>query len=238
MKSLKTMALVVGLLGLSGVSQAQFSSTWTLVSDYDFRGFSQSAKDPALQASADYAFGDSGFAVGAWASNVDFDVPELGIDVDGDIELDIYANYTGEINDTFSWTVGFNYYSYPGSDDIGEYPEFFVGLNAGDFSIKQWYADSLFDSGVSGQYTEANYSYSINDAVSLGFHAGYAWGDAWEDAELLDYAVQVNWAVNNFTLFAKFTGTDASGDQKIEFDGNNNEPRFLVGVTTTLPWGK
>ena len=72
MKSIKTMALVTGLLALSGVSQAQFSSTWTAVSDYDFRGFSQSAKNPALQGSADYAFGDSGFSIGAWASNVDF----------------------------------------------------------------------------------------------------------------------------------------------------------------------
>ncbi len=73
MKSMKTLALVTGLLALSGVSQAQFSSTWTAVSDYDFRGFSQSAKNPALQASADYAFGESGFSMGAWASNVDFD---------------------------------------------------------------------------------------------------------------------------------------------------------------------
>src|SRR6185295_14762240 len=90
MKSLKTLSLVAGLLALSGVSQAQFSSTWTAVSDYDFRGFSQSAKDPALQGSADYAFGDSGFSVGAWASNVDFSP------VDGDVELDLYANYVGK----------------------------------------------------------------------------------------------------------------------------------------------
>src|ERR1041384_8799245 len=107
MKSMKNLALVIGLLALSGVSQAQFSSTWTAVSDYDFRGFSQTAKDPALQASADYAFGESGFAIGAWASNVDFDG-------DADIELDLYAGYTGEINDTFSWTAGFVSYNYPG----------------------------------------------------------------------------------------------------------------------------
>ena len=117
MKSIKTLALVTGLLALSGVSQAQFSSTWTVVSDYDFRGVSQSAKDPALQGSADYAFGDSGFSVGAWASNVDFSP------FDGDIELDLYANYAGKINDTFSWTAGLTYYSYPGSDDLGEYAE-------------------------------------------------------------------------------------------------------------------
>ena len=108
MKSMKNLALVIGLLALSGVSQAQFSSTWTAVSDYDFRGFSQSAKDPALQASADYAFGDSGFSIGAWASNVDF-----GKTVDGDIELDLYAGYVGKINDTFSWTAG----SVTGSED-------------------------------------------------------------------------------------------------------------------------
>src|SRR5687768_17626345 len=98
MKSMKTLALATGLLALSGVSQAQFSSTWTAVSDYDFRGWSQTAKDPALQASADYAFADTGFSMGAWASNVDFEN-------DADIELDLYANYVGEINDTFSWTA-------------------------------------------------------------------------------------------------------------------------------------
>jgi uncharacterized protein (TIGR02001 family) len=232
MKSMKTFALAAGLMGLSGVSQAQFSSTWTAVSDYDFRGFSQSAKDPALQASADYAFGDSGFSMGAWASNIDFEP------LDGDIELDIYLNYVGSINDTFSWLAGVNYYAYPGSDDIGEYPEIYLGFSAGSFTFKQWYADSLYDSDVSGQYTEGNYTASINDAVSLAFHAGYAWGDAWDAEEVVDYSVQLNWAVNNFTIFGKFTGTDASEANEYTSDVNNNEPRFLVGVTTTLPWGE
>ena len=231
MKSMKTLALVVGLLGLSGVSQAQFSSTWTAVSDYDFRGFSQSAKDPALQASADYAFGETGFSIGAWASNVDFSP------ADGDIELDIYANYVGTINDTFAWTAGLVYYSYPGSDDLGEYPEFYVGFNAGDFSFKQWYADNLYDLDVEGLYTEANYTATISDKVSLAFHAGYAWGDGWDAEELVDYAVQLNYTAGNFTIFGKFTGTDASDANEFTSDVGNNEPRFLVGVTTTLPWG-
>ena len=231
MKSFKRMALVAGLLALSGVSQAQFSSTWTAVSDYDFRGFSQSAKDPALQASADYAFGETGFAVGAWASNVDF-----GPGVDGDVELDLYASYVGKINDTFSWTAGITYYSYPGSNDVGEYPEAYVGLDAGNFSFKQWYADKLYDGPDSAQYTEANYSQPFGDNFSLDFHLGYAWGDAWDGAELTDYAVQANWTAGKFTLFAKFTGTDASGADKIKTDENNNEPRVLIGVTTTFPW--
>jgi uncharacterized protein (TIGR02001 family) len=240
MKSIKTLALVTGLLALSGVSQAQFSSTWTLVSDYDFRGYSQSAKDPALQGSADYAFGDSGFSVGAWASNVDFD------GYDGDLELDLYANYIGKINDTFSWTAGLTRYTYPLSDasfnklEIGEYFEGYVGFNAGNFSFKQWYSNDFYEADESAQYTEVNYTQPINDQFSLALHAGYSWGDYWDQAgdEIVDYAVQANYTLGNFTLFGKFTGTDASGAMKVKTDSGNNEARVLVGVMTTLPWSK
>jgi uncharacterized protein (TIGR02001 family) len=232
MKSIKTLALVAGLLAISGVSQAQFSSTWTAVSDYDFRGYSQSAKDPAIQASADYAFGDSGFSIGAWASNIDFSP------VDGDIELDLYAGYTGKINDTFSWTAGITRYTYP-SSDLGEYFEGFVGFNAGAFSFKQWYANDFYEVDESAEYTEVNYTIPVGDKFSIALHAGYSWGDYWKDingAEITDYAVQGNYVLGNFTIFAKFTGTDASGDQKFTSDVGNNEPRGLVGVMTTFPW--
>ena len=245
MKSIKSLALVIGLLALSGVSQAQFSSTWTAVSDYDFRGWSQSAKDPALQGSADYAFGDSGFSIGAWASNVDF-----GSSIDGDIELDVYANYVGKINDTFSWTAGLTRYNYPGSSAsstksaIGEYFEGYVGFNAGNFSFKQWYSNDFYELGDSAEYTEANYTQAIGDKFSLNFHAGYSWGDYWdavgdatgESGPILDYGVQANFTAGNFTIFGKLTGTDASGLEKVKTDASNNEARFLVGVMTTFPW--
>jgi uncharacterized protein (TIGR02001 family) len=245
MKSIKTLALVTGLLAVSGVSQAQFSSTWTAVSDYDFRGVTQSGTDPALQASADYAFGDSGFSVGAWASNVDF------APFDGDIEFDLYANYVGTINDTFSWTAGITYYMYPGSDaveslglpSLGEYAEAYVGFNAGSFSFKQWYSNDFYESDEDGLYTEANYTASISEAFSLAFHAGYSWGGYWDDlGELLDesgtvfdYAVQANYVAGKFKIFGKFTGTE--GDAEVTDDVFNNEARFLVGVMTTFPWG-
>jgi uncharacterized protein (TIGR02001 family) len=236
MKSIKTLALVTGLLTISGVSQAQFSSTWTAVSDYDFRGFSQSAKDPALQGSADFAFAN-GVSIGAWASNVDF-----GDSNDEDIELDLYVNYAGKINDTFSWTTGATWYDYPAGDDAEGYWEAYVGFNAGAFSFKQWYADDFYAlaDSVSALYTEANYTVPIGEKFSLAFHTGYSWGDYWEngDAETFDYAVQGNYSAGNFTIFGKFTGTDASGPLKVTDDVFNNEPRFLVGVMTTFPWGE
>jgi uncharacterized protein (TIGR02001 family) len=231
MKSIKTLALVTGLLAISGVSQAQFSSTWTAVSDYDFRGVSQSGKDPALQGSADYAFAN-GLSIGAWASNVDFGV-------DDDIELDLYLNYTGKINDTFAWTAGGTWYDYPTGDDIDGYAEVYIGFNAGKFSMKQWFADDFYAGGDSAMYTEANYTEPMTDSLSLALHVGYSWGDYWDSLEpVYDYAVQLNWTAGHFTVFGKITGTDASGPLKVEGDVNNNEARGLIGVSTTFPWSK
>ena len=53
-----------------------FSWNLGVTSDYVFRGITQTDFDPALQGGLDYAFGDSGWYVGAWASNVDFADPD------------------------------------------------------------------------------------------------------------------------------------------------------------------
>ncbi|HKZ73633.1 MAG TPA: TorF family putative porin [Steroidobacteraceae bacterium] len=227
------------LLAAQG-AYAQFSSTVTLTSDYDFRGYSQSAKDPALQGSLDYAL-PNGFAVGAWASNVDF-----GDSVDGDIELDLYGNYTGEINDKTSWVAGFVYYLYPGSDAsatkvaIGEYPEYYAGINAGPLSFKQWYSNDLYELDEDGWYTEGNATIELPQSFLLLLHAGYSWGDYWDLAggEIFDYSVGVGYAIKNFSLNLKLTGTDASGAQQITSDAANNEDRVIFSVATTLPWGE
>ena len=236
-------------LAVAGTANAgEFSSTITAASDYDFRGVSQSAKDPALQASLDYAF-DNGFYIGAWASNIDFEP------FDGDIEANLYAGYGAEIRENLSWSVGAVYYLYPGSDSVtvdlgngpevlpslGEYWEAYVGLDVGPISLKQWYADDLYEIGESAFYTEANTAYAIGETgFSILAHLGYSWGDAWDDdvlgGELFDYSVGVGYDFSNFSLALKYTGTDASGDQKVTSDVGNNEGRIVFTVSTTLPW--
>lgn len=248
MKQVKWLAAAAALAAAGTANAGEFSSTITAVSDYDFRGFSQSKKDPALQASLDYGF-DNGFAIGAWASNIDFEP------VDGDIELDLYAGYSADISDNVSWNVGAVYYLYPGSDtrtisdgegtiqidDIGEYWEAYVGIDVGPVSLKQWYADNLYDIDESALYTEANATFPIGETgFSVLAHVGYSWGDAWDDdvlgGELFDYSIGVGYDFEKFSLALKYTGTDASGDQKITDDVANNEGRVVFSISTTLPW--
>jgi len=232
MSSIKKWALVAALAGAASVANAQFSSTITATNDYDFRGFSQSAKDPALQASADYAFGESGWAIGAWASNVDFDN-------DADVELDLYGGYTGTINDNASWNAGLVYYAYPGSDDVDDYWEAYVGLALGPVGLKQWYSDDLYNLGDSAFYTEANASFPIGgETFSILAHLGYSYGDAFDTAgdDVLDYSIGVGASFYNFDFALKWVDTDT--DLEVTDDVLNNEGRVIFTVATTLPWGE
>lgn len=221
--------ILVAALWVTG-AQAQFSSTVDVVSDYDFRGVSLSARDPALQASLDYTFGDSGFSAGAWASNVDF-----GPDYDADLEVDYYVDYERALNDTFALVAGISLYTYP-SSDVDSSPEAYVGFGAGDFELRQWFTDDYSALGQTAFYTEANYTAALSESVALTLHAGYSYGDAFEEAELFDFAVGLGYTAGNFVVGATLVGTDASGDLEVDGDAFNNQPRLLVSISTTLPW--
>ena len=231
-KVVSALASLTALAAMSGVAHAQFSATVTATSDYDFRGVSLSAKNPALQASLDYEL-PNGFAIGVWGSNID-----SGSDVDDDIEVDYYLSYSAEINDDTSFNAGYTYYDYPGGDDTRSYPEYYVGVTLKALDIKQWYSHKFLGFDETAQYTEVNYSHELPNNFSLSFHGGYSWGDFWKSAggEVFDYSVGVGYSVNRFDLGLKLTGTDASGDLKVTDDVFNNEARVVFTVSTTFPW--
>jgi len=112
MKLIRGGLVMIGLLGVAGAAQAGVTSTWTATNDYDFRGNSQSAKDPAIQASLDYA-ATSGWYVGAWASNIDFGVPSGGPLENPDVELDVYGGFTKTLESGWAYDFGLVAYTYP-----------------------------------------------------------------------------------------------------------------------------
>jgi uncharacterized protein (TIGR02001 family) len=106
---------------MAGEPDWRFPLSVTLVSDYIFRGQSQSWGRPALQFSAE-AVHRSGFYAGFFASNVsDHWLPGASV------ETDLYGGYRGSLADTISYDAGVVYYAYPGAnwnDSI------FTGFNA------------------------------------------------------------------------------------------------------------
>lgn len=88
-----------------------YSMTMTGTSDYIFRGFSQTAEDPAFQLSFDATYGI--FYAGVWGSNIDFDNAN---GLDENAEIDIYAGITPSVG-SVTFDLGVLYYWYPDLND-------------------------------------------------------------------------------------------------------------------------
>ena len=125
-------------------------------------------------------------------------------------------------------------------DDIDGYPEVYVGFNAGDFSFKQWYSDDFYDAGRRARmYTEANYTHADRREILAGVPRRLCVGRLLgrQPTKSIDYAVQGNYDGRQFHDLRQVHRHRCQRRAKITDDVNNNEPRFLVGVMTTFPWG-
>lgn len=91
-------------------SPITISGNVALTSDYRFRGVSLSAGDIALQGGIDVVH-ESGFYVGTWASSIQGGTPY------GEVELDVYGGWTGQVAEGVTVDVGLLYYLYPTTDD-------------------------------------------------------------------------------------------------------------------------
>jgi uncharacterized protein (TIGR02001 family) len=223
----------LGLFAAAGAANAEISGTVTATNDYDFRGASQSAEDPALQASLDYA-NDSGWYIGVWGSNVDF-----GPGDPADLEIDVYTGFSGGEEDGLGWDVGFVYYTYPDESDYN-YPEIYGSLSYGMFSGGLAYSNDWINSDQSSIYLNGDVSVPVAENFSINAHAGYSFGDFFEDldSEYFDYSIGVGYTAGNFELGLSYVDTDLDrGDALFSSDDVfNTEGRVIFTVSTTFPW--
>ncbi|HEX5393025.1 MAG TPA: TorF family putative porin [Rhodocyclaceae bacterium] len=158
-----------------------------VVSDYIFRGISQTAHAPALQGGIDYAF-SSGFYVGTWASNVKW---VEGWQGSGSTEVDVYGGYRGAFaNPDFTYDIGTIYYTYPshGKTNLGlanpTTQELYASIGYKWVSAKYsyvnsshfvgWYGGSNLDKDTRGSdYLELNANYDMGDGWTLIGHVGH-----------------------------------------------------------------
>ncbi|MDB5774782.1 MAG: hypothetical protein JWP38_915, partial [Herbaspirillum sp.] len=102
------------------------------VSDYRYRGISQTRLDPAVQGGADYIYNPLGLYLGTWASNIKWirdGVDASGADGKGGVEIDLYGGKKGDIGGGFTYDVGGLYYYYPSNNYS------VIGKNANTFEL-------------------------------------------------------------------------------------------------------
>lgn len=85
-----------------------------LVSDYRFRGISQTSFKPAIQLGVDFVH-KSGFYLGAFGANVDW-IKDFNGATRGGYEIDLYGGFKGNITKDLGFDLGVITYQYPGNN--------------------------------------------------------------------------------------------------------------------------
>ncbi|MDE2618047.1 MAG: TorF family putative porin [Burkholderiales bacterium] len=177
------MALAALTLTAGSSVMAQLAYNVGAVSEYRYRGIAQTALAPAVQGGVDYAH-SSGFYVGAWGSQIRW-IKEAGtaanIETKGDVELDIYGGYKGEISKDFTYDVGYLRYEYVGNTykDVStanaSTDEAYGALTYGAYTFKVSYAFSnLFGTAKSdgSVYYDLSATYDLGSGYSVVPHVG------------------------------------------------------------------
>ncbi|MBW8843551.1 MAG: hypothetical protein JF607_01080 [Burkholderiales bacterium] len=186
------------------------------VSEYRYRGISQSRLKPALQGGIDYAAAN-GFYVGTWASTIKWikDIPGG----DAQVEVDLYGGYKTEVAPGLTLDVGGLYYLYP-SNNLKNVPGFanantfevYGALTYGPVTAKYSHsATNLFgnvDSKNSG-YFDVTATFDLGDGLSLAPHVGHQTVKHLSVASYTDYSLTLAKDFSGLVVSGAVIGTDA-----------------------------
>jgi uncharacterized protein (TIGR02001 family) len=198
-----------------------FTGNVGLVTDYIFRGISQSHGKPAIQGGFDYAH-SSGLYAGIWGSSIAWvsDAQNTSVPV----EIDVYGGYKNTFADDFNYDVGVITYNYPGSKD--------VTANA---SAK---ANTVEVYGALGwKWLTAKYSHTVSSHF-VGWYGGAAGTDTTKDTRGSNY-LELNaaydlgegWGIAGHIGHQKVAGYDKVGDTDASYSD------WKIGVTKDVGFG-
>ncbi len=234
-KTLLALAAASSLSAAPGITMAQdspLSFNIGVVSDYRYRGISQSRFKPALQGGLDYAL-PSGFYVGAWASTIKW-IKDNG--VDGEVELDLYGGIKFPLMTDLTLDLGVLRYEYLGNKlrDTGIYSnasttELYAALGYGPVTAK--YSHSVTDlfgniDTKSSKYLELNASFDLGDGWAIAPHIGRQLVKNLSVASYTDYSLAVTKDLSGFVVGISLVGTNA--DEGFYVPGPSaNSSKFL-----------
>lgn len=203
-----------------GSSPWSISGTFGVVSDYMFRGVSQTQGDAAIQAGVTVSH-ESGFYGSVWGSNVDF-----GPGDDTDFEVDFTLGYGGAINDSTTYDLNVTYYAYPNQPSGSDYDyyEIIAGIThdfGNNFSAgaKIAFSPENFDNTGNEFYISANGTYAATEWLSVSANVGYQTLDDnyyTEDSYVYyDIGATVTYGILNLDIRYVATDSDVINDDKV-----------------------
>lgn len=230
-----SVAAAFALPGVAGAQQAApaeaksphtFTGNMTIISEYRFRGISQTFGKPAIQGGVDYSHA-SGFYLGNWDSNVSDTAGYPG----GNIEMDFYGGWRNTWGD-LGLDLGLIYYYYPGSNAAGggsqgalvnphstatntgtvHNTEFYVGGSWKWLSLKWSHALSdyfMVPSTKGTNYLDLSAAYDMGGGWGVNGHIGHTTVHGFSEASYSDYKLGVTKDLAGWSLGASIVTTNA-----------------------------
>jgi uncharacterized protein (TIGR02001 family) len=194
----------------------------TVVSDYRFRGISQSFKNFAVQGTVSLSH-ESGLYLTLWGSSID-DYVVNG----GDVELDIVGGYKHTFEGGPTIDVGATYYYYPGSGAFGfgnfnsDFIEPYLAVShtvgpvtgkiLGAYAPKQKAQSAGFNAKDDNLYLAGDLTAAIPDTgVSLTAHIGHTWGPSYASLgfkNYTDWSIGATYTTGPLTLGVSYVDTN------------------------------
>ncbi len=218
-----SLASIVALAACPAVSHADLAFNVGVVSDYRYRGISQTRLKPAVQAGVDYTAG--GLYLGAWASSIKWVKDAYG---DAQVEIDLFGGYKGElIKDTLSFDVGLLQYVYPGAttaawnaayknpNTLEVYGALTYGPVTGkvSYGVSNLFGNHDFGTGKGSKgsvYTDLSASFDVGGGILLAPHVGYQKVVHIANASYTDYSLTLSKDFNGLVPSIAVIGTDAN----------------------------
>ena len=241
------LALGIALAATAAVARAEdapagpftITGSAALVTDYRFRGVSQTDGDGAVQGSINLNH-ESGFYVGTWAS-------AISLTGYGSTEVDLYGGYRLTLGGT-AVDVGALYYYYPGgahgldTDFVELYGS--ATHTLGPVSAKAGFAFDPSQKGE-GKESEAYFYGELAGAipstpVTLKGHFGYSTGKGYlsagvnsGDKNYIDYSIGADFTYKALTFNVSYVDTDIDRAHASVSPGNYHAVKGAVVASLT-----
>jgi len=239
-KSVLSASMAAALLipGLAAAQSSPVAGNMSLVSDYRFRGISQTFEQPALQGGFDYSHA-SGLYIGNWNSSI-----SDSFFAGSPLEMDFYGGYKGAAG-PLGYDVGILYYYYPGSDLAGvgkiDNTEIYAGASWQWISAKYFYAVSDFF-GVpdtdGSSYIDLSASYDLGGGWGINGHIGHQKVKNASASDYTDYKIGVTKDVGGWVFGAAFVDTDADSAIYTSTNAASGKTKDLGSSTVVLSISK
>ncbi|HRE15933.1 MAG TPA: TorF family putative porin [Rhodocyclaceae bacterium] len=226
-KSVIALALVSGFAALPAFAEEAagphtFTGNVGIVTDYLFRGISQSHGQPAIQGGFDYSH-SSGFYVGIWASSISWvsDAQNRSVPT----EIDVYGGYKNTFGGgDWNYDIGYATYNYPGTKNT----EANLSANA---NTQELYG------AIGWKFLTLKYSHTTSSHF-VGWYGGDAGGDTSRNTRGSGY-LELN---ANYDLGNGWNILGHLGHQKVKNynkvgDTDASYSDWKIGVTKDLGFG-